>query len=171
MLEYRIFSTKWGFCAIVAGECGLRGTFLPLESKPRIKSQVTRRYPQAKANPRLLPALVRNITDYFAGKPARFTVKLDLEGVSEFRRRVLKACGKIPRGKTATYADLARVAGSPGATRAAGSTMANNPLPLVVPCHRVIRSDGSLGKFSSIGGQGLKRRLLQLEGALPERTT
>ena len=167
MSEYRIFPTKWGYCAIVAGRRGLRATFLPNRSKTRIERQIKRRYPQARPNARLLPALIRAIKSYFEGKPSRFDVRLDLDGVGEFRRRVLRACRRIPRGKTASYADLARAAGNPKAARAAGSAMANNPLPLIVPCHRVVRSDGSLGNFSSPGGPQLKRHLLQLEGALP----
>jgi O-6-methylguanine DNA methyltransferase len=167
MLEYRVFHTKWGHAAIVGSGQGLRATFLPHADKTRTQRQVQRRYPDAKPNPRLMPAVVRAIQGHFEGKTVRFDVRLDLEDLTEFRRRVLQACCKIPRGKTASYADLARAAGSAEASRAVGSTMANNPLPLVVPCHRVIRSDGSLGKFSSPGGPQLKRRMLQLEGALP----
>ena len=83
-----------------------------------------------------------------------------------FRGRALRACGDIPRGEVITYAELARRAGSPGAARAAGSAMAVNPLPVVIPCHRVVRSDGGLGDYSA-GGTAEKRRMLRAEGALP----
>lgn len=83
-----------------------------------------------------------------------------------FRGRALRACGEIPRGEVITYAELARRAGSPGAARAAGSAMAANPLPVVIPCHRVVRSDGGLGDYSA-GGTAEKRRMLRAEGALP----
>lgn len=163
MCEYRTFQTKWGWCAIVVGERGLHATFLPQRRKAQIEGDLARRCPQAKPSPRLLPELVRAIRAYFAGRPVRFDVRLDLDGVSEFRRRVFAACRKIPRGRTASYADLARAAGSPQAARAVGSAMASNPLPLIVPCHRVLRSDGSLGGFSGPHGLRLKRRLLELE--------
>lgn len=83
-----------------------------------------------------------------------------------FRGRALRACHAIPRGQVITYAELARRAGSPGAARAAGSVMAANPLPVVIPCHRVVRSDGRLGDYSA-GGPGVKRDMLRTEGAVP----
>ena len=103
--------------------------------------------------------------DGATGQSVGFDCDLDLNGVTDFRRRVLEVCAKIPRGQTASYADLARAAGNARAVRAVGSAMANNPLPLLVPCHRVIRSDGSLGGFSSPDGLRLKQRMLSLEGA------
>ncbi len=170
MLQYRLFKTAWGHFAIVAAGEPLRASFLPDTDKGRLERLVRRRYPDARPNAELLPDLVRRIQAHFEGEPVVFDVPLDLDGVTEFRRRVLEACRRIPRGKTASYADLARAAGSPNAVRAAGSTMAHNPLPLIVPCHRVVRSDGSLGKFSSPQGPNQKRRLLELEGALsPKR--
>jgi O-6-methylguanine DNA methyltransferase len=161
--EYRTFTTEWGWSAIVAGSGGLQATFLPHRTKAALEADVARRYPQAKPSARLLPELVRTIQAYFAGEPVRFNVRLDLTGLGDFRRRVFAACRKIPRGKTATYADLARAAGSPKAARAVGSAMANNPLPLIVPCHRVVRSDGSIGGFSAPQGERLKRRLIRIE--------
>ena len=86
-----------------------------------------------------------------------------------FRGRALRACRTIPRGQVITYAELARRAGSPGAARAAGSAMAANPLPVVIPCHRVVRSDGGLGDYSA-GGTAAKRRMLRAEGAMPTAT-
>ena len=83
-----------------------------------------------------------------------------------FRGRALRACHLIHRGEVITYADLAVRAGSPGAARAAGSAMAANPLPVVIPCHRVVRSDGGLGEYSA-GGTSAKRGMLVREGALP----
>ncbi len=84
--------------------------------------------------------------------------------MTPFRREVLLACAAIPRGQVSTYADLARRVGRPAAFRAVGNTMRTNPVPIVIPCHRVIGSDGSLTGFG--GGLDVKRRLLELEGAL-----
>lgn len=166
MIRHCLFETRWGFCGVVAGDRGVLATFLPHRRRDRVVALIHRQFPESRNDPALLPRLVRAFRAYFEGRPAQFDVRLDLGAVTEFRRRVLEACRRIPRGRTATYADLARVAGSPQAARAAGSAMAHNPLPLIVPCHRVVRSDGTLGGFSSPQGIRLKRRLLELEGAL-----
>ena len=166
MIRHRVFETDWGFCAFVVSPRGLLATYLPDASRARVERMIRRDHPESRDDPTLLPKLVRSFESYFQGKPVRFDVRLDTEELPEFRRLVLQACRKIPRGTTATYADLARAAGRPKATRAAGSAMANNPLPLVIPCHRVLRSDGKIGGFSSPQGVRQKTRLLQLEGAL-----
>jgi methylated-DNA-[protein]-cysteine S-methyltransferase len=87
-----------------------------------------------------------------------------LENVPPFHRKVYTALCKIPTGKTITYAELAKRAGSPGAARAVGQAMAKNPFPVIIPCHRVVPSTGKLGEYSGRGGVTTKRRLLQLEG-------
>lgn len=83
-----------------------------------------------------------------------------------FRGRALRACHLVHRGEVITYGELAARAGSPGAARAAGSAMAANPLPLVIPCHRVVAAGGRVGQYSA-GGPGAKRHMLEVEGALP----
>jgi O-6-methylguanine DNA methyltransferase len=92
---------------------------------------------------------------------------LDLRSVTEFQRQVLALAAGIPRGEVRPYGWLARAVGRPGATRAVGTTMARNPVPLIIPCHRVVRSDGRLGAYS-LGGAANKRRLLRHEGLDPE---
>src|SRR5574341_817700 len=89
---------------------------------------------------------------------------VDLSRVGPFQRRVLEQLRRIPRGQVRTYRDIAREIGHPGATRAVGTACARNPVPLVIPCHRVVRSDGGLGGYSLRGGVALKRRLLESEG-------
>ncbi|MBM3635389.1 MAG: methylated-DNA--[protein]-cysteine S-methyltransferase [Actinobacteria bacterium] len=104
-----------------------------------------------------------------AGDPGRVPAQPDwtlLPG--GFRGRALRACHGLAFGEVITYAELARRAGSPRAARAAGSAMAANPLPVVIPCHRVVRSDGGLGGYSA-GGTAAKRRMLRTEGVLPPR--
>jgi len=103
------------------------------------------------------------LTEYFAGTRREFPVKVDWTRVGGFTRKALQICAKIPHGKTLSYAEVARRAGSPGGARAVGQAMARNPFPIVVPCHRVLKSDGTLGGFS--GGLHFKRALLDLEGA------
>jgi methylated-DNA-[protein]-cysteine S-methyltransferase len=101
------------------------------------------------------------LTAYYAGEHVTFDVPLDLSGQPPFRRKVLRAAAKIPYGRTVTYGELAARCGNPKAARAVGQAMARNPVPPLVPCHRVIGSDGSLVGFG--GGLEAKRRLLDME--------
>ncbi len=101
---------------------------------------------------------------YFQGQPVTFAdFPVDLSQQPPFRRRVLEECRRIPYGQTLTYTELAARAGKPLAVRAVGSAMSHNPVALLIPCHRVSRSDGSLGGYSAPGGIDLKRQLLELE--------
>lgn len=108
--------------------------------------------------------IVARLTQYALGEvEALDEIEVDLSGRTPFQLRVLRACRRIPAGQTRTYAELAAQAGSPAAARAVGSVMARNQVPLIIPCHRVVGSDRSLGGFSSPSGLQMKRRLLQLE--------
>lgn len=166
-MQYAFVDTSWGAFCFVARDGRLIRTFLP-EPKKIILSDIRKRWPGAEENRRLLPMFQKQVARYFSGKPCTFSVSVDVADQTTFRQVVLDACRKIPYGHTASYADLARAVGKPGAARAVGGTMARNPLPLIVPCHRVVRSDGSLGGFSSRNGLDEKKRLLRLEDALPE---
>jgi O-6-methylguanine DNA methyltransferase len=112
--------------------------------------------------PASVKALVRNLK----GRPDS-DVRFDLRGLSEFERAVLMKALEIPRGEVRPYSWIAREIGRPGAVRATGSVLAKNPVPLLIPCHRVVRSDGAIGAYS-LGGARNKRTLLELEGAHPE---
>lgn len=101
---------------------------------------------------------------YFHGERVDFDEPVDFGSLSGFTLRVMKELRKVRWGQALTYKELAERAGAPGAARAVGLAMAKNPLPLVVPCHRVIRSDGGLGGFTTPAGVELKRRMLKLEG-------
>ena len=103
----------------------------------------------------------RAIIDGAAGR-ALDAVPIDLSSLSEFQQKVLRALQQVPRGEVRTYAWLARKAGRPGAARAVGNTMARNPVPILVPCHRVVPSAGGIGNFGL--GRALKRALLEREG-------
>ena len=115
-----------------------------------------------RAPARLAPA-VRQLEEYFAGRRTAFDLPLDLRLSAGFRRAVLGRLREVGYGTTASYAALAAAAGNPRAVRAVGSACATNPLPVVVPCHRVVRSDGALGGY--VGGPTAKRTLLDLEAA------
>jgi methylated-DNA-[protein]-cysteine S-methyltransferase len=101
------------------------------------------------------------LNGYFSGKNVRFDIPLDWSDFSEFQKSVWRATAKIPYGQTKTYSWVARAAGSPAATRAAGSALGVNPLPVIIPCHRVVRADGALGGFGM--GLPMKEKLLKLE--------
>ena len=108
------------------------------------------------------PLAARELAEYFAGRRREFTVPLDFRFATGFQAEVLRELAQVPYGQTVTYGELARRAGNPKAVRAVGSACAKNPLPFVVPCHRVLRADGTLGGYR--GGAEAKRFLLELEG-------
>jgi methylated-DNA-[protein]-cysteine S-methyltransferase len=108
-------------------------------------------------------AVARQVAEYFSGKRKSFDLKLAPEG-TDFQKEVWKALVKIPFGKTTTYAGLAEKLGRPGAFRAVGRANATNPISLIVPCHRVIGTDGTLTGYG--GGLPIKQALLELEGAI-----
>ncbi|MFF9042495.1 methylated-DNA--[protein]-cysteine S-methyltransferase [Streptomyces parvulus] len=115
----------------------------------------------------LLAEAIRQVEAYFAGDGQDFDLPLDWSLISGFNRQVLRALASgVPYGSVVGYGDLAGRVGQPGAAQAVGMAMGANPLPVVVPCHRVVESDGGIGGFG--GGVETKRRLLALEGVLPE---
>jgi methylated-DNA-[protein]-cysteine S-methyltransferase len=123
-----------------------------------------------RISPRILEApertdhVRRELDDYFAGRLHRFDVPIDWRLVRGFAGNVLRATARIPFGHVSTYRDVAATAGSPNAYRAAGNALGSNPVPIVVPCHRVLHAGGGLGGYT--GGLDRKRFLLQLEGVL-----
>ncbi|MFA6618352.1 MAG: methylated-DNA--[protein]-cysteine S-methyltransferase [Candidatus Neomarinimicrobiota bacterium] len=104
--------------------------------------------------------LIDQLNAYFSGKNFGFSVQMELRG-SEFQKKVWLACAKIPYGKTRSYAELAKAIGNPKATRAVGTALGNNPISIIIPCHRVLRSNGEMGGYA--GGLDVKRKLLALE--------
>ncbi|MBD3168400.1 MAG: methylated-DNA--[protein]-cysteine S-methyltransferase [candidate division Zixibacteria bacterium] len=105
---------------------------------------------------------VEQLDGYFKGKLKTFKLKLDLTGTTEFRKKVYGKLRKVKPGKTTSYGELAEKSGGKALSRAVGSAMAGNPIPIVIPCHRVIKSDGGLGGFG--GGLPMKEKLLKIEG-------
>jgi methylated-DNA-[protein]-cysteine S-methyltransferase len=170
-MRYAIADTAWGpvlfaTSGTATGE-GLRRLLLPLRSTADAcagaGATARRQWPGADYVPNLLPQLQRQIQRYFDGRPTVFRIKLDLSDRTPFHQTVLRACAAIPYGETLTYGQLAELAGHPGAARAVGSVMAGNPIPLIVPCHRVIAAAGRPSGFSAPGGPRTRHRLLQLE--------
>ncbi|MCK4850659.1 MAG: methylated-DNA--[protein]-cysteine S-methyltransferase [Phycisphaerae bacterium] len=111
----------------------------------------------------MLKTTAAQLADYFLGRKVCFTARLDLTPLTPFARKVLTALAHLPYGQTTTYSQLAKRIGAPAGARAVGSCLARNPLPLIIPCHRVLLCSGGLGGFSAPQGPPLKRRLLMLE--------
>jgi methylated-DNA-[protein]-cysteine S-methyltransferase len=116
-----------------------------------------------------LEPLRRQLEEYFEGRRRAFEVQIDWGLASKFTRRVLTQTARVPYGQVTTYRAVAEQAGTPSGARAAGNALGANPIPIVVPCHRVLRTGGDLGGYG--GGLGRKRYLLELEGSLPPRLT
>lgn len=155
-----VAASKKGVCAILIGSSG------PGAKREKLKE----RFPGRKIarDPARLERTIRRLRDYLAGSSDELDIPLDLSCVdSPFRRRVLSACRRIPFGCTTSYGELARRVGSPRAARAVGRVMATNPLPIVIPCHRVVSSSGALGGYT--GGVRYKKELLSLEGVRLKR--
>ena len=117
-------------------------------------------------DPDATQASLKQVHAYLNGQRQTFDLPTDISLLTEFQQQVLQATQQIPRGRIATYMDIARKIGKPRAVRAVGQALGRNPIPIVIPCHRVIASNGSLGGYSGGGGLETKARLLQLEGAM-----
>jgi methylated-DNA-[protein]-cysteine S-methyltransferase len=157
--------TAFGWVGIAWSDQGLVAITLPQPSQAKAIDRLPHSSGLIPSMPQGLDLslLVEKLQRYFEGEPVAFDEPLDPSIGTDFQRRVWALTRDIPRGQTRTYGQLARAAGSPEAARAVGQAMAGNPWPVVVPCHRVLGSDGSLTGFG--GGIDMKRRMLQLEGA------
>ena len=156
---------KRGILASVWSEQGLYELTFPYPTQQEAGSHLTTtgltEEPLSSAQQAWLQSLTTELSDYFAGRPVVFSVPIDWSGYSEFRLKALQFTAAIPAGQVATYGGVATAVGRPGAARAVGGAMHANRTPIVVPCHRVIGSDGSLTGFG--GGLTLKQELLGLE--------
>jgi methylated-DNA-[protein]-cysteine S-methyltransferase len=166
-LLFAIVETPLGSVGLLLGPRGYRRVYLPARGGAAAMARRIRKdAPDAREDASALREGIAAIEAWAEGSPPPKGLRLDLDGITPFRRRVYTALRRIRRGRTVTYAELAARAGTPGAHRAAGSALAGNPLPILVPCHRVLRTGGGIGQFSAPGGARLKERMLRLEGAL-----
>ena len=165
--HYLIFDTQGGPCGIAWTAAGVVRFQLPGEDAVTTRRLLLRHLPEAEAAepPPSVRQAVAAAQRYFAGEEADFTtVPLDLAGQSDFFLKVYDAARRVHWGETTTYGELARRAGYPDAARAVGQAMGRNPVPIIIPCHRVLASGGKPGGFSAHGGVDTKQRLLALEG-------
>lgn len=161
-VAYRTVDTAVGPVLVAATEAGLLRVAFAVEGFDQVLDTLARRVsPRVLRAPARLDRAVRELEEFLAGRRRDFDLPLDLALTSGFRREVVRRLPGIPYGQTASYATVAALAGSPRAVRAVGTACATNPLPLVVPCHRVVRSDGTAGQY--VGGAAAKRWLLDHE--------
>jgi methylated-DNA-[protein]-cysteine S-methyltransferase len=164
-VAYRTVDSPVGPLLLAATEVGLVRVAFAIEGHDAVLQGLAERIsPRILDAPARLDACARQLDEYFAGRRHAFDVALDWSLSTGFRSTVLHHLVHIDYGHTASYAAVAERAGSPRAVRAVGSACATNPLPLVVPCHRVVRSDGAMGGYR--GGPDAKRVLLELEAAV-----
>jgi methylated-DNA-[protein]-cysteine S-methyltransferase len=164
VLHYCGIRTPIGRVFVAASEAGLvRVSFR--QSEAAFVAELRQRL---GADPIRSPArtadIVHQLRAYFAGERRRFDVRLDLRHITPFQRRVLMAAARVPAGQVVSYGEIARRIGQPRGSRAVGQALGHNPIPIVIPCHRVIGAGGRIGGYT--GGLGIKRKLLRLEGAL-----
>ena len=161
---YTIFKTRRGYFGLCSTENGLYRTCLPTQSRGKTEKILTKGLKNPVFQKSLMPTLKNKIIAYYKGIYVDFSdVAVDLSGCALFSQKVLLACMKIRYGETMTYKQLAASAGRPNSARAVGGVMARNRLPLIIPCHRVLGSDGSLHGFSAPGGTKTKLEMLNLE--------
>jgi methylated-DNA-[protein]-cysteine S-methyltransferase len=164
-ISYAAVDSPFGTFTAAATEHGLVRLAFPEEPLDEVLDRLAR-----KLSPRIVEATApfdpvrRELDEYFAGSRRDFDVPLDRVLMSAFAKKILAATSAIPYGSVSTYTEMATLAGSPRGSRAAGNALGSNPIPVIVPCHRVLRTGGNLGGYG--GGLDRKRWLLELEGVL-----
>jgi methylated-DNA-[protein]-cysteine S-methyltransferase len=173
---YRVVDSPLGPLWIAVGPKGVLAIHYGDEPSTAELARIVRTYgPGVLPDARRVDPVARELDQYFAGARKRFDIAVDLTPLTEFQRRILSATARVAFGEVSTYATVARQAGSEKASRAAGQALGANPIPIVVPCHRILASDGTLGGYS--GGLDAKRRLLGFErreipaGGWPKRSS
>ena len=166
--NYTMFDTAIGRCGIVWGERGVVAVQLPQKSEAQTRARISQRsgdIPEAAPPPHVQQA-IDGIVALLAGAPIDLTgIDLDLDGVSDFQREVYDIARTIPPGQTLSYGDIAKRLGGVELAREVGQALGRNPVPVIVPCHRVLAAGGKPGGFSANGGVATKLKLLAIEGA------
>jgi O-6-methylguanine DNA methyltransferase len=163
-MRFCIVDTALGWLGLVLSPAGLRAVTLPRRDRDAALAEVLALGAREEARDGELGDLPERLRRYARGEPVAFPDALDIAAATPFQRAVWRATQEIPYGQTRSYGWLAVRAGRPRAARAVGQAMAANPWPVIVPCHRVVSSNGRLGGYG--GGLDMKERLLRLEGAI-----
>jgi methylated-DNA-[protein]-cysteine S-methyltransferase len=169
-LSFALFDTAIGQCGIVWNARGVAGVQLPASSERATRNRISRRYPSAResAAPPDIEHVMQRLVALLAGEPSDLSdVEIDTADTPDFNRRVYEIARQIPAGATLTYGQIAARLGDRSLAREVGEALGQNPIPIIVPCHRVLAADGKAGGFSGPGGVRTKLRLLEIEGAQP----
>jgi methylated-DNA-[protein]-cysteine S-methyltransferase len=160
------FSTSIGWGAVVASDAGLLEVILPFGNNTRIElmQQISCRVPSVCEGGGLVDKAAQFLSAYFGGERVSFDLQLDMTRFTHFQQTVYASVITIPYGEVRTYGEVARSIGRPTAARGIGAAMAANPLPVIIPCHRVVGASGSLCGYSAAGGVDSKKWLLRMEG-------
>lgn len=161
---YAIFKTSFGWCGIIYGIQGLIKVYLPGMKKEKLEKIIFSYNKNIIERSGSIKILIKNICNYFKKNKVRLDFPIDMRAMTDFEKKVYKQAVKIPFGKVKTYKWLAEKTGIPAGARAIGNVLGRNPVPLIIPCHRVVKSDGGLGGFSAPGGILMKRKMLSIEG-------
>lgn len=164
--SYAVFKTAIGWCGLVMAQRKVRRLFIGHTGPHRLTQHIGAAFGADIALDRSgrMQAIIQKLKRYCSGEKVSLSdVPLDWSSFTPFQQKVLRAAAQIPYGSADTYGGLARKIGSPRSARAVGNALAGNPFPLFIPCHRIIKSDGSVGGFSAISGTKLKKRLLHAE--------
>jgi methylated-DNA-[protein]-cysteine S-methyltransferase len=167
-LGFHLFATAIGDCGVVWSGCGIAGVQLPEKSERATRARIARRFPDAReaAPPPDIARAVADIVALLAGERKDLgSVAIDLDSAAEFDRRVYAVARAIPPGGTLSYGEIAAQLGDRQLARDVADALSRNPVPLIVPCHRVLAAGGKMGGFSAPGGVRTKLRLLSIEGA------
>ena len=167
LTHYRVVDSSFGPVGIAWNAKGVCRLQLPEASRAATERRLLGRSMGAVESkpPPEVERVIEDVRRYFLGERVRFAdAKLDLSGVSTFYRKIYEAALRVGWGATTTYGGLGKAAGYPDAARAVGQAMGRNPIPLIIPCHRVLASGGKPGGFSAFGGRATKDRMLALEG-------
>ncbi len=165
---FALFDTVIGRCGVAWGDGGLIGMQLPEATPGAAWARLRKRFPEAVETPPspAIERIIERVLDLLAGGRDDLTdIVLDQSGVQGFNWRVYEIARAIAPGETSTYGQVARAMGEPGAARAVGKALGENPWPIVVPCHRVLAASGGMGGFSAEGGANTKAQLLTIERA------
>lgn len=163
LLHYTFYEVELGVGAIVFSNYGVKALFLPQKEKEAMKKEVLAKFPLVKFEEKTLIDLKDALSHYFRGQKITFDPDLDYSPFSPFEKGVFKIVENIPYGEIRTYQWVAENLRKPQASRAVGKALAKNPWPVVIPCHRIVNSDGTLGGFNA--GVNWKKKLLKLEKA------
>ncbi len=162
--SFVVFRTKLGWMGLVGHERGVQRIYLPEPSEENLGERISREFPGGREGGHALAEAKKEILEYFDGHRKEFEIPLDLSPATPFQQRVYQTMLAIPFGRVQTYRWLAEKIGNPKGLRAVGNANGKNRWPLIVPCHRIVGSDGRLTGFSAPGGLKLKAELLRLEG-------